>query len=182
MRIIAGMYRGRTLAPVRETGVRPATDRVKGAIFNVLQNRLRIHGALVLDLFAGTGSLGFEALSRGAGRVVFVDSGSPLLETLEANAGRLGCEEACEMIIADALAYVQSEPGSFDLIFADPPYEYRDTPLIPGLIAKHQLLKNEGFLIIEHARRTSFEPAPPLEPVVRKEFGNTHVTFFAQKQ
>src|SRR5436309_12926687 len=86
MRIITGKFKGRVLSTVRDNSVRPATDRVKGMIFNVLQNRLRLEGAIVLDLFAGSGSLGFEALSRAADRVVFVDDRSEAIEVIGRNA------------------------------------------------------------------------------------------------
>src|SRR5689334_3032384 len=134
MRIITGKFKGRRLLTVPNDSVRPATDRVKGSIFNMLQNRLNLVDAAVLDLFAGSGSLGFEALSRGAASVVFVDDSSIALEFVDRNAGVLGCADACETIQGDALDFIAKARSKFDLIFADPPYEYPGTSRLPEAI------------------------------------------------
>ncbi len=179
MRIITGKFRGRRLAGVADRGIRPATDRVKGSIYNMLQNRLGLVGAEVLDLFAGTGSLGFEALSRGAASATFVDSTDAALQALEENARLLGCGDEVEIVRMDAAAFVGSSDGRYDLVFADPPYSYERTVELPGLIFSRDLLKKGGFLIIEHMRRTVFAPSPLYVNPVRKEFGATCVSFFA---
>ena len=178
MRIITGKFKGRALETIRDTSVRPATDRVKGTIFNVLQNRLGLHGAAVLDLFAGIGSLGFEALSRGAGLAVFVDGSKKVLDVIEQNAERLGCLDACVIVQTDALSFVNRTNDSFDLIFADPPYVYKETALLPQVIFERRLLKKGGFLIMEHPKKTVFPAQPQYSLAAQKEFGNTRVTFF----
>ena len=178
MRIITGKFKGRTLQTVPDRSVRPATDRVKGAIFNVLQNRLRIIDALVLDLFAGSGSLGFEALSRGAAHAVFVESQRKVLSTIETNAAVLGCLDSCDIIDADALSFIQQSRRPFDLIFADPPYAYQNTTGIPQAVFERGLLRTGGFLIIEHAKEAMFGPSELYKVAVQKEFGNTRVSFF----
>ena len=181
MRIIAGKYKGRVLASVSDRGIRQAMGRVKGTIFNMLQNRLNLVDAAVLDLFAGTGSLGFEALSRGQARVVFVDSIPVVLDVIEQNANMLGCLDACEIIQGMAEDYVRKTRESFDLIFADPPYAFDETNSIPQEIFSRKLLRTEGFLIIEHAKRSSFPESPLYQSVDRREFGNTHVSFFTNR-
>jgi len=178
MRIITGKYKGRRLSTVNDGSVRPATDRVKGSIFNMLQNRLALEGASVLDLFAGSGSLGFEALSRGASEVVFVDDVPQVLDLIEANASKLGCIDQCQLIQTDALRYLSSSKERFDLIFADPPYAYPGTPSLPEAVCERKLLKREGFLIIEHHRKADFPASPLYALKERREFGNTHVSFF----
>ncbi len=178
MRVITGKYKGRVLSSVRDNSVRPATDRVKGTIFNVLQSRLRISNAHVLDVFAGSGSLGFEALSRGAADVVFVDDRRAVLDMIERNAETLGCVDASILIQSDAMRFIEQTQDQFDLIFADPPYAYERMGEIPTLIFQRRLLKNEGFLIIEHAKRTIFESTPLYRIAVQKEFGNTRLSFF----
>jgi 16S rRNA (guanine966-N2)-methyltransferase len=178
VRIITGKFKGRSLVPVPQTGVRPATDRVKGTIFNMLQNRLRLTGAVVLDLFAGSGNLGLESLSRGAAWAVFVDDNHGVLSIVKQNTEKLGCSESCEIIQADALAYLGTTRAQFDLIFADPPYAYQETHSIPALVFQRGVIKPGGFLIIEHARRVQFEPSPLYRLEVQKEFGNTRVSFF----
>jgi 16S rRNA (guanine966-N2)-methyltransferase len=178
MRIITGKYKGRLLSSLRDNSVRPATDRVKGTIFNMLQNRLSLTDIHVLDLFAGSGSLGFEALSRGAANVVFVDENRNVLDMLLSNAEKLDCSESCYILQADALSFIGQSNDKFDLIFADPPYVYTETPRLPDLIFRQKLLKSEGFLIIEHEKQTSFEPSEFYRLAVQKEFGNTRVSFF----
>jgi 16S rRNA (guanine966-N2)-methyltransferase len=178
MRIISGEFRGRRLQMLRDDSIRPATDRVKGSIFNMLQNRLSLINALVLDLFAGSGNLSFEALSRGASEVVLVETGRAAIELMRANAEALGCEERCTILQEDALHYIEHCREKYDLIFADPPYRYEEVTEIPGLIFKHGLLKKEGFLIIEHSKHTIFAESPDYTLSVCKEFGNTRVSFF----
>ena len=182
MRIITGKFKGRILNTVKDNGVRPATDHVKGTIFNVLQNRLRVEGARVLDLFAGSGSLGFEALSRGADHVVFVDDRKEVLDVIERNAAMLDCVDTCEIMQSDALAFIRCEHSQYDLIFADPPYAFEDLPAIPELVFSHKLLKKEGFLIIEHSKHTTFPINNSYRVVVNKEFGNTRVNFFTHRE
>ena len=179
MRIIAGEFRGRTLVTVRDRSVRPAMDRVKSTIFNMLQNRLSLIDAQVLDLFAGSGSLGFEALSRGAAHVIFVETGKEAAALIQKNAENLGCEDRCSIIEVDALQYIARERETFNLIFADPPYKFEEIAALPRLIGAHKLLRKEGFLIIEHWRRASFEPAPELTLNAQKEFGATRVSFYS---
>jgi len=178
MRIITGKYKGRILKVIPDKGVRPATDRVKGTIFNMLQNRLRLINADVLDLFAGSGNLGFEALSRGAKRIVFVDDDDEVLEAVEANAEKLGCLDSCAIIRSDAISFIEKKSEPYDLIFADPPYSYERTSEIPKLIFERKWLKKYGYLIIEHSKHTSFESLPIYLLNTQKEFGNTRVSFF----
>lgn len=179
MRVIAGRYGGRRLASARKVDVRPATDRVRETIFNILQNRLSLRGATVLDVFAGTGSLGIEAISRGATNAVFVDNSERALKLLRLNISQLGCDEACTVVKADALHFVERCQEQFDLIFVDPPYAYEATTQFPELIFSRHLLKKNGFLIIEHSRKTSFAESSLFRRVLSREFGQTVVSFFA---
>jgi 16S rRNA (guanine966-N2)-methyltransferase len=178
MRIITGKFKGRILSTVNDKSVRPATDRVKTTIFNMFQNRLALRGIKVLDLFAGSGNLGFEALSRGANQVIFVDDTEEVLDMIEKNAEMLGCIPQTQIIRSDALTYIEKLNYSSDLIFADPPYAYPRTKEIPGIIFKNNLLSKEGYLIIEHTKHTIFELSPLYEMEIQKEFGNTRVSFF----
>ena len=178
MRIITGKYKGRVLAALSGLQTRPATDRVKTTIFNMLQNRIRIFGIDVLDLFAGTGSLGFEALSRGAKHVVFVDDQEQALDVIEQNAGMVECIEQCAIMRDDALNFISRWREQFDLIFADPPYAYERITDIPRSIFEKGMLRPDGYLIIEHSKHTKFEESPLYTMQVQKEFGNTRVSFF----
>ena len=162
--------------------VRPATGRVKAAIFNMLQNRLNLENATILDLFAGSGNLGFEALSRGASGVVFGDDNRKVLDSIRSNAKLLDCIDECDIIHDDALSFVNHCRDSFDLIFADPPYAYSGVMDLPALIFTKKLLKSEGFLIIEHAKQALFSSSELYNLAIQKEFGNTYVSFFTHPQ
>ena len=178
MRIISGEYRGRRLKTVDDNSIRPATDKVKGSIFNMLQNRLSLINANVLDLFAGSGSLAFEALSRGATNAVFVEEARYAIEAIEENANALRCEDQCTILQTDAVQYIEHCREKFDLVFADPPYAYGSIADLPRLIFERGLLNKEGFLIIEHSKHTTFADSTQYKLSVCKEFGNTRVSFF----
>jgi len=181
MRVIAGQFRGRNLVSVKGSNIRPAADRVKETIFNILQNRLSLEGALVLDLFAGTGSLGLETISRGAAHAVFVDATETSLRLLRANIGRLRCESLCSVIDLDAMRFIETTDKRFDLIFADPPYAFESTTTIPEIIFRRNLLEKKGILIIEHSKSTEIPESPRYQTDVRKQFGRTVVSFFSER-
>jgi 16S rRNA (guanine966-N2)-methyltransferase len=146
MRIIAGKYKSRKIyssSPAKEncvkgsmSGFRPTTDRAKETLFNVLNNIIDFDGIKVLDLFAGSGSLGFESLSRGAVNCDFVESSAKQIKVIERTAKELGCEENANIHINDALRFLDDISGAeFDLIFADPPYSYENyNQLINGVL------------------------------------------------
>jgi 16S rRNA (guanine966-N2)-methyltransferase len=178
MRVITGLYKGRILKTVNDLSVRPATDRVKQTIFDMLANRIELEGATVLDLFAGSGGLGIEALSRSAGNVTFVESNEDAISYIEKNLESLGCEESAEIIGMDAMQYLRRSQGQFDLIFADPPYAYDETPNIPSIVFQDKRLKKHGILLIEHATNLRFESSALYHAGPVKKFGRTIVTFF----
>lgn len=173
MRVIAGRYRGRRLMTVEGLAVRPATDRVRQTVFDILAARIDLEGAGVLDLFAGSGSLGFEALSRGAARVTFVESRRDAAACIEENARTLGCLAATAILETDALGFALTTSGRYDLVFADPPYAFSRTAELPGLILGRELVRPGGFLVIEHAADLRFPEAGPV-----RKFGRTCVSFF----
>jgi 16S rRNA (guanine(966)-N(2))-methyltransferase RsmD len=178
MRVITGVYKGRTIRTVDDLSVRPATDRVRQAIFNMLETRIRLDGSAVLDLFAGSGSLGIEALSRGARQAVFVEGGKEAARILQENLTALGCEDSAELLAEDALEYLRTTGDRYDLIFADPPYVYPATGEIPALIFERGVLSPGGFLLIEHSRDLQFASGALYSVGPVKRFGRTFVTFF----
>ena len=182
MRIITGLYKGRTIRTVDDLSVRPATDRVKKTIFDMLAVRLDFDGATVLDLFAGSGSLGFEALSRGATRAVFVEASPEAASCIEENAQTFGCERLTEIHERDALSFVQYAKESFNLVFADPPYKFDRTKELPEMIFEACLVKRGGFLVIEHDPKVHFESNQVFTAGPEKKFGRTVVTFFQHPQ
>ncbi|MEK9139233.1 MAG: 16S rRNA (guanine(966)-N(2))-methyltransferase RsmD [Bacteroidota bacterium] len=182
MRVITGLYKGRVLKTVKDLSVRPATDRVKQTIFDMLANRIEMEGATVLDLFAGSGSLGIEALSRGARHVTFVESNADALDFIEENVRVLDCEEATEIVSMDAMQFLRRSQEHYDLIFADPPYEYEETAGIPSVVFQDRALKKHGYLLIEHASKLAFSSTPLYHAGPSKKFGRTVVTFFQHPQ
>ncbi|MBP1648335.1 MAG: methyltransferase [Bacteroidetes bacterium] len=180
MRIITGLYRGRAIKTVDDLSVRPATERVRQTLFNMLANRVDFEGIAVLDLFAGSGSLGLEALSRGAGRVTFVEESEEAVGYIEENARALDCEDAVEILTMDAMSFLNARHGTYDLVFADPPYSFDKTGQIPGLLFGSGMIEPGGYLLIEHAKDLRFENTPLYVAGPEKKFGRTLVTFFHQ--
>jgi len=121
LRIVGGEWRGRRLSVPEAEGLRPTADRVRETLFNWLQADLP--GARVLDLFAGSGALGLEALSRGAGEVVFVERSRRVAGVLRANLGLLGAEGRARLVTGDARGFLAGTPSAFDLVFLDPPFQ-----------------------------------------------------------
>jgi len=123
MRVIAGEVRGRTLVAPEGRTVRPTSDRVREAVFNSLYSLGGVEGATVVDLFAGCGALGIEALSRGADRAVFVETDRDALAAIETNLGTLGLDDRAEVVALDVWRWLE-QGRAVDLAFADPPYEF----------------------------------------------------------
>jgi 16S rRNA (guanine966-N2)-methyltransferase len=179
MRIITGQHKGRTIRTVRDLSVRPATDRVRQTIFNMLAHRIPLEGAVVLDLFAGSGSLGLEALSRGAAAATFVESDRAAAEIIAENLHVFGAQGG-HVIQEDAIVFLAQARGSYDIIFADPPYAFAHTEELPALVVGRKLLKAGGILLIEHARDRQFSDTPLYARGPEKRFGRTIVTFFQE--
>jgi 16S rRNA (guanine966-N2)-methyltransferase len=178
MRIIGGSFKGRPLATPPGLEVRPATGRVRQVMFDVLSTRIDLDGAAVLDLFAGSGSLGFEALSRGAMTVEFVESAPAALSCINANAAQMGCTDRVRIHRRDARAFVSQAGPAYDLIFADPPYRYASTAEFPGLVFGRSLVRQGGYLLIEHAAGQVFAGSALYAVETTRTFGRTVVSFF----
>jgi len=163
------------LGTLKGRGIRPTTDRVREAWMAAVGGGLE--GARVLDLFAGSGALGLEALSRGASEVVFVERSRNALKILKGNVELLGAGEECRILAGDAMAFVRRlGAGDFDLAFADPPY---DLGLAQKLL---ELLAEKGFaeeLWIEHR---SAEPMPPLPGLRQRRYGDTTISTLLRPQ
>ncbi|MEP7066554.1 MAG: 16S rRNA (guanine(966)-N(2))-methyltransferase RsmD [Gemmatimonadota bacterium] len=169
MRIVAGRWRGRTIAAPRGTAVRPTADRVREAWMSILQNDLP--DANVIDLFSGSGALGLEALSRGASHATFVESAAPSLASLRANIEQLGAESATTVHRMDALRFLATvNDHAYDVAFADPPYR-------KGFAARVAERWREGqfcrILALEHAA----DETMPGEADTRR-YGDTALSFY----
>jgi len=167
MRIVAGSFRGRPLVAPKDPRVRPTSDRVREAWMSIVQEALP--GARVLDLFAGSGALGLEALSRGAASAEFVELNPPSLAALRQNIESLGVAPRVVIHRADALRFAaRLPPGAFDLCFADPPYTRDDAGQAVALFRQTAFAR---ILAVEHPARTS------LPGDETRRYGDTAVTF-----
>lgn len=180
MRVIAGQAKGRPLLVPKGRRVRPTTDRVRQSLMDILAPWTA--GRVWLDLYAGSGAVGIEALSRGARRVVFVENDRRALSALEANLQRTGLAAGAEIrrqSVAQALPGLAAEGWAFDVIFADPPYEQGLVEQTVGRVAASTLLAPGGLLVVQHSARE--RPLPPAGwRVVREvDFGETHLSFLA---
>lgn len=189
LRIVAGEYRSRRLAlPPGEDRTRPMTSRVKESTFNLLRGWFE--GARVLDLFAGVGTIGLEAASRGASEVVCVERDRGILAYLERNIRDLGCGDRVRALAADALspALLSQLRGPFDLIFIDPPYEVMESPqglprVIEAVRRCRGLMGERGFLVLRRPA-TPASPPPPsfmelLGPEIHRHGGSMEVLLYA---
>jgi 16S rRNA (guanine966-N2)-methyltransferase len=169
VRIVAGRWRGRSIEAPKDSRVRPTGDRVREAWMSIVNSWLP--DARVLDLFAGSGALGLEALSRGAAVVDFVDIAAPSLATIRANAEHLGAGTAAIIHRADALRFVDKlGPGAYDVAFADPPYDHE---FATRLAAQWLDVPFASILGIEHR---SSETLPGTAD--RRRYGNTTISLY----
>jgi 16S rRNA (guanine966-N2)-methyltransferase len=176
MRIVAGTAKGRRLA-VPSRGTRPTSDRAREALFNSLGSLVDLTGARVLDLFAGSGAVGLEALSRGAGHVTFVESDRSAAETLARNAGAVGVGEAA-IIRATVESFLSGRAdgshGSYRLVFADPPYAYPEDE-VSGLLAgviNNDLAESGSVVVVERSVRSPDLDWPAaIEAVKQRRYG-----------
>lgn len=173
IRIIGGRWRGTKLAVPDSPGLRPSSDRVRETLFNWLMPKLT--GARVLDLFAGTGVLGLEAVSRGAARAALVERDAALVRNLREAVDRLSARSAVEVVQADALAWLPAQPtGAFDLAFVDPPFA--GDLWTAALAALLPRLADDAWLYVESP--AGVEPALPPECVLHRE-GRTREVRYA---
>jgi 16S rRNA (guanine(966)-N(2))-methyltransferase RsmD len=179
MRVISGIAKGRVLLGPKSHAIRPALDKVKGAIFNILFD---VSDRTVLDVFAGTGSIGIEALSRGARHAVFLDASPEALGVIKKNLELCRFTDRATILRAklpEDLRTVAKRSGfdAFDLIFVDPPY---DKDLVnPALrrVSELDLLAEGGKIIVEHSPREAIGDIPGLAVTNRREYGQTLVSF-----
>jgi 16S rRNA (guanine966-N2)-methyltransferase len=174
VRIIAGEFRGRPLQAPAGIATRPTADRVREALFSMLTSRLGSFEDLrVADLYAGSGALGLEALSRGAAHATFVETDPKAQAAIKANAEKLGVPDRIRLLGGSALALPRSEP--FDLVFADPPYAIGSGSAAVQSVADADWLAHGGWISVETARG---EPVDPLRYIVEveREFGRAKLT------
>jgi len=185
MRVIAGSARGLRLTAPPGLQTRPTADRVKEALFSILVSRRDLAGARVLDICAGTGSLGIEALSRGAISCSFIEQDRHVLAILEKNLVRAGLDSRADCLLLDGLKglnTLQRLGKKFDIVFFDPPYSSNLYGSIPEALSSLSLLSEGGLLVAEcSARSTLPERYDTLVKVDRRVYGDTALEFFVRE-
>ena len=174
MRITGGTLARRTFDAPPGDRTRPTTDRVREALFSALGSQVDVAGARVLDLFAGSGALGLEALSRGAAHLTAVERHGRTLALARSNAASLGVADRATFVRADALAFARDAPGRFDVVLADPPYDLGALAALPGTL--RPLLAPGGLLVLEHGGRHDFSASDGHRE--SRRYGGTVLSWF----
>lgn len=182
MRIIGGEYRSRRISAPRGAHTRPTLDGTRESLFNILQGR--VAGAAVLDLFAGSGALGLEALSRGAVRAVFCDDSREAAQAVRANLNALSAESRARLLHMDwqrAVEQLSRDEEQFDLIFLDPPYQMHYEPLLERILSAG-LLAHDGWILMERGCDKRVFAPDAFEIFRTKDYRMTSVDFIRYRQ
>jgi 16S rRNA (guanine(966)-N(2))-methyltransferase RsmD len=175
VRIISGTYRGKIIHPPSGFSARPTTDFAKESLFNILQNHFDIENAAVLDLFAGTGSISYEFASRGAARITTIEADPVHFRFIKRTAEQMDLQQM-QVIRSDAFAFIRKPFESYDIIFADPPYDHPDLAKLPDHIFDTNILLPEGWFILEHGAKERFEAHPHFRQ--RRKYGSVNFSVF----
>ncbi|CAM3461108.1 16S rRNA (guanine(966)-N(2))-methyltransferase RsmD [Sphingobacterium prati] len=175
MRIIGGRLGGLRLNPPNNLPVRPTTDIAKEALFNILQNRMEFDNLNCLDLFAGTGNISFELASREVKQVDSIDLHFKCVQYINETAKKMNLEQI-EAKKADVFKFINNCKNTYDLIFADPPYDIPKLPQLPKLIFENNLLTDNGLLIVEHPSSRQMEEHPNF--IETRKYGYSSFSFY----
>lgn len=176
MRIISGSLKGRRFSPPKNFKARPTTDFAKENLFNILNNTFEFTNSKILDLFAGTGSISFEFASRGSKSITCIELNFNHFKFIKKTIDELELSSIIRAIRGDSFKFIEKTTEKYNLIFADPPYDLKDSETIPDLVLKNQLLNADGLLIFEHSGRVSFNDHPHF--IKNRENGKVIFTFF----
>ncbi|WP_299677858.1 16S rRNA (guanine(966)-N(2))-methyltransferase RsmD [uncultured Dokdonia sp.] len=176
-RIISGKYKGRRIQAPKKLPVRPTTDMAKEALFNIIRSQFHISSLRVLDLFAGTGNISYEFASRGSQQIVSVDANYHCIKFINQTAAEFEFD-AIQTIKSDVFKYLERASGSYDIVFADPPYDIslEEFEKIAILVFQNQLLDQDGTLIIEHSKHTKMDQVENY--VETRHYGGNAFSFF----
>lgn len=178
MRIIAGNLRGRRLNPPTSLPVRPTTDMARESLFNILNNYVDYEDCSVMDLFAGTGAVSLEFISRGVKEVTSIDINAQCTDFIKSTARQFGVENI-HVVRADVMDLIKRAYKKFDIIFADPPYVLPELPSLPDRIFEKDILNPDGIFILEHPAQYSFIDHPHFWQ--HRNYGKVNFTFFAMQ-
>lgn len=178
MRIVGGKYKGRQLRLPGNLPVRPTTNFAKESIFNIINHQFVFEELTILDLFCGTGNISIEFISRGVQQVQAVDSNFNCIKFLKKTAAELQIDNL-NAVKSNAYQYIEKTVQQFDIIFADPPYDDEKLNSIPDLIFDQQLIKKDGWLILEHGPRKDFSQHPCFHQ--HRKYGHVNFSIFKQQ-
>nr|WP_290773892.1 16S rRNA (guanine(966)-N(2))-methyltransferase RsmD [Anaerofustis sp.] len=180
MRVISGKMRGTNLESPKDRRVRPTTDRIKEDLFNIIMPY--VGGSKVLDLFAGSGAIGIEAISRGCKKSYFVDNNMDSIRLIKRNIKKTKCEEESVVIKKDAVSFVNTTKEKFDVIFMDPPYNYEKLKNLIENIIKCDILCKDGILIVEHDKNMPIGEYKNTVKIRTKSYSLTSIDFFVLEE
>ena len=178
MRIIGGELRGKQIFPPKGFMSRPTTDFAKEGLFNILTNLYDFENITVLDLFSGTGSIGYEFASRGAKSITSIEMNPSNFKFIRKTIEQLGLKEIMHIIHHNVFDFLPICKLQYDIIFADPPYDIDKLDTIPDKILSYPVLKENGIFILEHPAALNFTTHPNFTKI--KNYGNVHFSFFKQ--
>lgn len=174
MRIIGGEYSGRIITLPKNFKARPTTDLAKESLFNIMQNRIEFEGLKVLDLFAGTGNISYEFISRGNNDVTMIELNFQHVQFIKSVLREFN--EKAIVIRSDAFRYLTQCNEQFDFIFADPPYDHPEFDKVVPLVLSRNLLRANGWFIMEHPKAFDFKDSPLY--IETRRYGQVHFSFF----
>ena len=177
MRIISGSFKGKRIYPPKNFKARPTTDFAKENLFNILSHSYDLDGIEVLDLFAGTGSISYEFASRGAKAVVALEMAPPHFKFIQDTCRAMDLHQIT-VIRGDAFRYLKKAYQSFDIVFADPPYDHPKLEELPQLVMSSSLLDAGGLFILEHPSQYSFTAHPHYSQ--QRKYGGVNFTLFTK--
>jgi 16S rRNA (guanine(966)-N(2))-methyltransferase RsmD len=177
MRIIRGDHRGKKIIAPCNLPVRPTTDCAKESLFNILNNYFHFEAVSVLDLFSGTGNISYEFAARGATEIIAVEINTSCANFINQTAQTLSFDKL-SVVKTDVLLFLARNVQQFNIIFADPPYDWNDYNRIIDLVFERNLLLPNGFLIIEHSENNDFQTHPKFYQ--QRLYGKVHFSIFAE--
>jgi 16S rRNA (guanine(966)-N(2))-methyltransferase RsmD len=175
LRIISGTHKGRHLYPPKNFRARPTTDTAKESLFNILTNHFDLEKVKVLDLFSGTGGIGFEFASRGCIEAHLVEKNRNHIKFIHKVISEFKFDQV-KVYQTDAFRAIRNTPEHYDLIFADPPYDLPGLEKIPDMIFEYSLLNKNGRFILEHSSKHNFSGHPHFTE--HRNYGSVHFSFF----
>lgn len=175
MRIVSGTYKGRIIKPPKNFKARPTTDFAKENLFNILNNNFDFSELTVLDLFSGTGSISYEFASRGSMKVIAIEKNFKHQAFIKKTIEDYEFKQI-KTIKTDAFRFIKSCNEQFDIVFADPPYDLKEIESIPAFIFEHDMLKKNGWLIVEHGDKTNFSRQKGFKE--QRKYGGVNFSIF----